>query len=147
MSLEHNVGARLAEPWRLDPPYSARTVPIIALAAFVLWVTGSRVEIGRMLQLSGDAVLKVIGIREQSQVADGLAKIRKSLFPIVLAQRTPVARIENFDPQHLPWLSHVEREHTNEQRLNPNTLQMEAQDSTRDVLVEPLVQQHDNYET
>jgi phosphonate transport system permease protein len=124
--------------WHLDPPYSSRTVLIIAATFLVLWYTGSRVEVGRMLQLSGEAVLNVVGLREQSQVASGLAKIGTSLFPIVIAERTPVARIESFDPQHLPWFAHIETEVHREQRLNPDTLQMEMQEETRQVLVEPL---------
>src|SRR4029453_2616459 len=86
--------------WRLDPPYRARTGSYAALVLLVLAYTGSRVEVGRMLQLSGEAVSSAVGLREDSQVGSGLSKIATSLFPIVLAERTPVARIENFDPQH-----------------------------------------------
>jgi phosphonate transport system permease protein len=124
--------------WQLDPPYSARSVLIVAAAFLVLCYTGSRVEVGRMLQLSGEAVLDVAGIRDDSQVGAGLHKIGSSLFPIVIAERTPVARIENFDPRHLPWLSHVETEDYREQRLNPDTLQMEEHRESRQVLVEPV---------
>lgn len=124
--------------WRLDPPYSARTVLIVALAAALLWLTGSRVEVGRMLELSGQALEQAVGLRAQSQVGSGLKKIATSLFPIVIAERTPVARLENFNPQHLPWLSRLETEDHIEQRLNPDSLQMEAHHETRQVLVEPL---------
>ena len=110
----------------------------MAVTAWVLWVTGSRVEIGCMLELSGQAVEQTIDLRDQSQVGNGLKKIATSLFPIVIAERTPVARLENFDPQHLPWLSHPEIEDHVEQRLNPDSLQMEVHHETREVLVEPL---------
>ncbi|MEJ1960791.1 MAG: hypothetical protein WDO56_04300 [Gammaproteobacteria bacterium] len=119
-------------------PYSARAVVYVVLIFLVLAYTGSRVEMGRMIQLSSEAVLSAVGLREQSQVGSGLSKIGHSLFPIVLAERTPVARIENFDAQHLPWLSHIETEVHREQHLNPDTLQMEEQVETRDVLVEPV---------
>jgi phosphonate transport system permease protein len=124
--------------WRLDPPYSARTVLIVALAAALLWITGSRVEVGRMLELSGQALEQAVGLRHQSQVGNGLKKIATSLFPIVIAERTPVARLEHFDRQHLPWLSHLEAEDHIEQHLNPDSLQMEAHHERREVLVEPL---------
>jgi phosphonate transport system permease protein len=123
--------------WRLDPPYSARTVLLVALAALLLWVSGSRVEIGRMLQLSGQALGQAVGLRPESQVGNGLKKIGTALFPIVISERTPVARIEGFDPRHLPWLSHLESADYTEQRLNPETLQLEAHHERREVLVEP----------
>ena len=126
------------EEWQLQPPYSARTVVYVALALIVLVYTGSRVEIGRMLNLTGEAALSAVGLRQESQVGSGLTKIATSLFPIVIAERTPVARIENFDRNHLPWLAHVETEVHREQRLNPSTLQMEEERETREVLVEPV---------
>lgn len=125
-------------PWRLDPPYTLRTVLILAITAWILWLTGSRVEMGRMLELSGQALEQAVGLRDQSQVGNGLKKIATSLFPIVIAERTSVARLENFDPHRLPWLSHLEIEDHLEQRLNPDTLQMEAHHEIRQVLVEPL---------
>ena len=112
----HMPPATPANGWHLDPPYRARSVLIVALVFLALAYTGSRVEIGRMLRLSGEAVLDLVGLREQSQVGDGLAKIGTSLFPIVLAERTPLARIENFDAAKLPWLAHVETELFHEQR-------------------------------
>lgn len=124
--------------WQLQPPYSARTVLYVVLALALLVYTGSRVEIGRMLHLSGEAVMSAVGLREESQVGSGLSKIATSLFPIVIAERTPVARIENFDRGHLPWLAHLETEEHIEKHLNPDTLEMEEQRETREVLVEPV---------
>ena len=124
--------------WELSPPYSARMVIYAALALALLVYTGSRVEIGRMLHLSGEAALSAVGLREESQVGSGLSKIATSLFPVVIAERTPVARIENFDRGHLPWLAHIETEEHIEKHLNPDTLQMEEQRETREVLVEPV---------
>lgn len=109
-----------------------------ALVLALLVYTGSRVEIGRMLHLGGEAAMSAVGLREESQVGSGLTKIATSLFPIVIAERTPVSRIENFDRNHLPWLAHVETEAHTEQRLNPDTLQMEERHETREVLVEPV---------
>jgi len=113
-------------------------VLVVALAAALLWFTGSRVEVGRMLQLSGQALGQAVGLRDESQVGNGLKKIATSLFPIVISERTPVARIENFDPRHLPWLSHLETEDRVEKRLNADTLQMEEQHERREVLVQPV---------
>ena len=124
--------------WRLDPPYSVRTLAVILLAFGLLWYTGQRVEIGRMLALTGEAVLAAAGIKEQSQVASGLGKLWSTMLPVQISERTEIARIENFDPDRLPWFSRVEREELREQLLNPATLQMEERIETRDVLVQPM---------
>jgi phosphonate transport system permease protein len=130
--------ARPGSTWRLDPPFGARTVLIVILAALLLWHTGKRVEIDRMAILTAEGVLAAVGIGEHSQVASGLAKIATSLFPIQISERTEVARIENFDPSDLPWFSFTETVEQVEQRLNPATLTMEATVTTREYLVEPI---------
>lgn len=124
--------------WRLDPPYGARSVLIVILAALLLWHTGKRVEIDRMLVLTADGVLAAVGVKEHSQVASGLAKIAGSLFPLQISERTETARIESFDRSDLPWFSHLETVERTERRLNPATLAMEASITTREYLVEPV---------
>ena len=124
--------------WRLDPPYSVRTLAVILLAFGVLWYTGQRVEIGRMLALTGEAVLATVGLKDHSQVTSGLAKVWSTMFPVQLSERTEVARIENFDRERLPWFAYLDREELREQRLNPQTLQMEEHVEVREVLVKPL---------
>jgi phosphonate transport system permease protein len=124
--------------WRLDPPYSARALALLLVALAVLWYTGQRVEVGRMLALSGEAVLAVVGLKEDSQVAAGLGKLWTTMLPVQISERTEIARIENFDRERLSWFSRIEREEHREQLLNPTTLQMEEHSETRDVLVEPV---------
>lgn len=130
--------ARPASAWRLDPPYGVRTVLVVLLASLLLWYTGERVEIDRMVRLTGEAVLATVGLRDHSQVASGLGKIGSSLFPLQISERTETARIENFAPTDLPWLSYIERVEERERTLNPTTLAMEESVETREYLVEPV---------
>ncbi|WP_260986337.1 phosphonate ABC transporter, permease protein PhnE [Bordetella genomosp. 13] len=124
--------------WRIDPPYGARAVAIAIMALLLCLAAGHRVEMGRMLSLTADGALAAVGLREQSQVGTGLGKLVHSLFPIQVSERTEVARIENFDREDLPWLARIETQEVREQRLNPQTLQMETEVSRKEYLVEPL---------
>lgn len=143
--MEHTLAApppgaarRAASAWEIEPPFGTRTVVMVVLALLLCLITGQRVEMGRMLSLTGEGVLAAVGLRETSQVSSGMAQIAHSLLPIQVSERTEVARIENFDRQHLPWLSHVQEEKTSTQHLNPQTLQMEENFETREILVEPV---------
>jgi phosphonate transport system permease protein len=129
---------RPASAWEIERPFGARTVVMVALALLLCFFTGQRVEMGRMLSLSGEGVLAAVGLRESSQVSAGIATIARSLFPVQVSERTEVARIENFDREHLPWLAHIEVQETTTQKLNPETLAMEASVERSEVLVEPL---------
>jgi phosphonate transport system permease protein len=125
-------------PWRLDPPYGTRAVAIAILVLIVCLVTGQRVEMGKMASLTGEGVLATLRLRDQSQVTAGLGKLAHSLFPIQLSEETEVARIENFDPDHPPWFSHIETREESTQRLDPDTLQMQTTVARTTYLVEPL---------
>lgn len=129
---------RPASAWEIERPFGTRTVIAVVLALLLCFVTGQRVEMHRMLALTGEGVLAAVGLRDNSQVSAGMAQIAHSLFPLQLSERTEVARIDNFDRHHLPWLAHVEDQGIRTQRLNPGTLQMEETVERRAVLVEPL---------
>ncbi|MDN6886871.1 phosphonate ABC transporter, permease protein PhnE [Variovorax sp. CAN2819] len=129
---------RPASAWHLPRPWGARSLGVLLLVLFVGFFAGQRVEMGRMLSLTGEGVLAAVGLREQSQVLSGLGTIGRSLFPPQVSERTETARIEGFDRSNLPWLSHIETVETREPKLNPRTLQMEEVVDTREVLVEPL---------
>lgn len=127
-----------SKAWEIARPFGTRTVAMVALALLLCIFTGQRVEMGRMLSLTGEGVLAAVGLRETSQVSSGMAQIAHSLFPIQISERTEVARLENFDRNHLPWLARVAQEKTSTQRMNPQTLQMEESFETREILIEPL---------
>lgn len=129
---------RPSSAWELPRPFGARNLVVLFLVVAVGFFAGQRVEMGRMLSLSGEGVLAAVGLREQSQVLSGLGAIARSLFPPQISERTEVSRIEGFDRNRLPWFSHVETEASRQPRLNPQTLQMEEVVDRREVLVEPF---------
>ena len=130
--------ARPSSDWTLPRPFGLRTLLVLCALLAAGLFAGQRVELGRMLALTGEGVLAAVGLREQSQVLSGLGTIARSLFPPQVSERTEVARIEGFDRDRLPWFSHVETVETHEPRLNPQTLAMEERVERREVLVEPL---------
>lgn len=128
--------SRPASAWELPRPYGARSLAVLFLVVVLGFFAAQRVEIGRMLSLTGEGVLAAVGLRDQSQVLSGLGAIARSLFPPQISERTEVARIEGFDRHRLPWFSHVETVETHDPKLNPQTLQMEEVVDRREVLVE-----------
>lgn len=124
--------------WRIERSFGARQVAVVMVVLMLLFVTGKRVEIDRMATLTGEGLLAAVGLRESSQVSAGLVSVGQQLFPVQLSERTEVSRIEGFDREDLPWLARLEQSTVREQRLNPDTLQMEDHITRREELVEPL---------
>ena len=133
-----NAIERSPSDWHIPPPYRPRTVLLVLLLALAAFFAAQRVEMGRMLSLSGEALLAAVGLREDSQVLSGFGKLASTMFPLQMSERTEVARIEDFDRNELPWFSHVETLEVGEPRLNPDTLAMEEVRTHREYLVEPL---------
>ncbi len=127
-----------ALPWRFPSLLNARAVALLVAALLTLWYTGQRVEIGRMLALSGEAVLAQAGLADRSQVADGLGSTLAQLVPVQLSSRREVSRIEGFDPDRLPPFARVETIETRVTELNPETLRREERMVRTAWLVEPF---------
>ncbi|BBE32732.1 phosphonate ABC transporter, permease protein PhnE [Sphingosinicella microcystinivorans] len=124
--------------WNYPAPFGTRTVAIVIMAFALLWITGQRVEMGRMISMTGEAALAAVGIVPESEVADGFGAVAGKLFPLQISTRTEVSRIENFDPRHLPPFARIETAETTTQALNPDTLEMEPHTERTTVLVEPV---------
>lgn len=127
-----------ARDWRFPRSWGARTVIGVILAILVLLYTGKRVEMDRMLAMTGEAVIAATDPDRESQVGNGLGRVVSSLWPIQIEERREVSRIEDFDPAQLPLFSHLETVTTPVQTLNPETLEMETKLETREFLVEPV---------
>ncbi|MEZ5664576.1 MAG: phosphonate ABC transporter, permease protein PhnE [Burkholderiaceae bacterium] len=130
--------SRPATEWALPHPMGVRSLLVLMAVVVAGLFAGQRVEIGRMLALSGEGVLAALGLREQSQVLSGLETIGRSLFPPQFSERTETARIEGFDHRDLPWFSYLETVEVHEPRLDPQTLKMEETVERREFLVQPL---------
>lgn len=131
------IAGREPAPWRFPPAMRWRTgLAVLAMAALLIQ-TGRSVEVGRMVQMTGEAVWQAVGGDVDSQVARGLGRVGASLFPLQISERREVGRIEDFDRDHLPWLARIEVVETATQSLNPDTLRMETQTERQEYLVEP----------
>ena len=127
------------QPHRSYPrPYGARALLVLIGAALLLWFTGQRVEIGRMIAMTTEAVAVQFGLAEKSQVADGLGNAIGQLVPLQLSTRQEIARIDAFDPDRLPLFSHLEIVESRTELLDPQTLRMETRPVRTTYLVEPL---------
>ena len=124
--------------WDLGHPYGARSVLTVLVLFFLCLYAGQRVEMDRMLSLTADGLLAVVGVKEQSQVTNGFAALADNMFPLQIAERTDVNRIENFNASSLPLFSYLETVDISEQSLNPHTLKMDTTVSTRTYLVQPF---------
>lgn len=127
-----------ALPWRFPALLGARAIALLAAALLLLWYSGQRVEIGRMLALGGEAVLAQAGLADRSQVADGLGATLAELVPIQLSSRREVSRIEGFDPDRLPPFARVETIEMRVTELNPETLRGEERMVRTAWLIEPF---------
>jgi len=125
------------EEWFHKPPFQAKSFFIALCIVLLLGWTGHNTEMPRMMSLLGDWALDIAGIRESSQVGTGFRKVGQDLFPLVIADTTPVSRLENFDPENLPRFSRLEIRQSREMSLNSTTFELEETIRETEVLVEP----------
>ena len=132
------MNAAASRDWAFPQPYGPRAL-IVVLALFaVLFYSGQRVEVGRMMSQTAQSVAATLGLREAPRDAPSLGRVLGNLVPIQLADRQEIGRITDFDPDHLPPLAYLEVEKSTEQALNPETLKLEARPVERTFLVQPL---------
>src|SRR5262249_45828728 len=98
-----------AADWQLRPPFSKQMLAVTLLAAVLLGVSAKRTEIGRLFVLTSQWIAATVGLRPESEIGKGLGRFGKNAFPPVIAETTPINRIEGFDRERLPFLAHVER--------------------------------------
>ena len=124
--------------WRLDPPYTAKHLLIaFGLLLLLLWI-GHRIEMDRMVSMSVQAVGKLVGLTDDSQVVRGLSRVGSSMWPPAIGEQEDVARLPELDRERLPPFAYIEVQERKEQRLNPQTLQMEVSIERVETLVKPI---------
>ena len=104
---------RPAQAWKLRNPISLKLIGALILVSILLTISAKNTEIDKGIKESIGAVGAIFGIGESSVITGSNALI-KNCFPLVLELQTEVNRIDNFDPNNLPWLSHVETRETRE---------------------------------
>jgi phosphonate transport system permease protein len=124
--------------WKLDHPYTAKHLLIVLVLLVTLIYTGQRTEMDRMVAMTVQAVGKLVGITDESQVVHGLSRIGQSMWPPAIAEKEEAARLPGLDRSDLPMFSYIEVQERREQRLNPQTLQMETEVDRIEYLVKPV---------
>jgi phosphonate transport system permease protein len=124
--------------WAFPQPFRARALLIVIAVLAVLFYSGQRVEVWRMVSLTGSALLAKVGLGEETETTGGLGNVLGRLIPLQISDRQEVSRIENFDPDRLPLFAYLQDVRSNEEVLNPETLELEPRPTTRTYLVRPL---------
>ena len=129
---------RPARDWHLPAPYDWRAALAVLLVALALIWSGNRMEVGKMLGLTGEAVLSAVGLQETSQVGRGLGRMLGALFPFAIEDRQELARLPDLDRNDLPMFTRIESAEVTTFRMNPDTLKAEPQVSVKEYLVHPF---------
>ncbi len=129
---------RPAKEWHLPAPYDWRAALAVLLVALALIWSGNRMEVDKMLGLSGEAVLSAVGLQETSQVGRGLGRMLGALFPFVIEDRTELARLTDIDRAALPMFTRIETIEVTTFHMNADTLQAEPQIEVKEYLVHPF---------
>lgn len=123
--------------WRFPRLLGTRTVLVLIGVLALLYYTGQRVEVGRMLSVTGSAVLASVE-GPQGDRPQGMDHVLGRMVPLQLSERQEVGRIEAFDPDHLPPFAYLDEVSTSEKVLNPSTLELERRPATKTYLVQPF---------
>ncbi|MEW4453583.1 phosphonate ABC transporter, permease protein PhnE [Bremerella sp. JC817] len=83
-------------------------VALVAVAA----MSFRRVGLEHVRQESTNAFWAMLGHGESSQVLEAAQRFAQQGWPPVISRQQEVSRIENFNPDQLPWFSHLESKQT-----------------------------------
>lgn len=138
--LETSPAAPVKSPehWHLPAPYDWRAALAVLLIGLALLWSAQRVEIDKMLRLTGEAVLAQVGLQEESQVGRGLGRMFGALFPFVIEDRQEIARMPDLDRDNLPMFSRIEVIENTRYQMNTTTLQAEPVIEAKEYLVHPF---------
>jgi phosphonate transport system permease protein len=129
---------RSPDEWHLKQPFTAKTVLVVLLLfVFMVW-SFERTGLGSAFVKTGEGAADVVGIKETSEVGRGLRRLTSSAWPLVLARETQVTRIENFDPDNLPWLARIEERTRSTKKYDRETMELVEVIETQEFLVEPV---------
>jgi phosphonate transport system permease protein len=135
-SSAENQTLRPTPAWQRKPVFGTKTiVAVLATLAFFIW-SAPRVEMDVLAGNLQGLGASLAGVGAESQIERGAAAIGGKMFPLVLDERTPLA--DDAQPQTLPPFAYIERDFTEDTRLNPETLEIETREVAQSVLVQPF---------
>lgn len=126
------------ENWQFPKQYGIKTIITTVFIAIILGFSAHRVELDKATILSLEAIEYSIGLKQESQIVEGLSSVAKQMMHLQIEERVPISQIENFNPQKLPPFSHLETTKETIQSLNPVTLQTDNSIEERTDLVKPF---------
>ncbi|MEA3361947.1 MAG: phosphonate ABC transporter, permease protein PhnE [Thermodesulfobacteriota bacterium] len=121
------------QEWELYRAITPRNLFIAFSLFIVLAISAHNTEIDVAALKTSGAIVSTFGIGD-SQVLDGALRFAGKAFPIQISQRTETSRLESYDPQNLPWFSHLEVGEARDYDALTNTWETE----TVEYLVEPV---------
>jgi len=136
--MSHTAPPPALDNWTFPRAFGTRTLLVLLIAFAVLFYTGQRVEVGRMLSLTGNSILSAIGLSEKAEGSGSLGNVLGRLVPLQISDRQEVSRIDGFDPADLPPFAYLEEVSTQEQVLNPGSLELEEHAVSKTYLVQPF---------
>ncbi|MEW4564777.1 phosphonate ABC transporter, permease protein PhnE [Bremerella sp. JC770] len=94
--------------WPVRRPSLLPGLLAVMLIASALVYSFGRVGLASAVGETTQAVLSLVGLRESSQVVEASTRFFDQGWPPVISSEQETSRIENFDPEDLPWFSHLE---------------------------------------
>jgi phosphonate transport system permease protein len=122
--------------WRLRRRVGWRTVTGLVVALVLLSLSARHTQLDKGLNMVLGGLGDAVGLVEQSEVGSGWQRFFRKALPPVLAERTSVGRLDEFNDQALPPLAWVETRA--ERRYDAAQGQWVQSGETKRYLVEPL---------
>jgi phosphonate transport system permease protein len=129
---------RAGDAWKLRQPLRLRTIAVALVACMLLAVSAHHTQMPHLLALTAEWIESAVGLKPSSQIGRGLGRYARNALPLAIAEETPIARIEHFDRNKLPLLSHLEMRKTTSARYDFEAKRMVETEETEEVLVEPV---------
>ena len=96
-----------SESWELHRTITSKTIGILLIVMLLAGFSAKNVELDKAASETWGAVASMLGFGE-SKVINGAANFLSKSFPLQISTIQETNRIENFDPNNLPWFSYVE---------------------------------------
>ncbi|MCG7897251.1 MAG: phosphonate ABC transporter, permease protein PhnE [Candidatus Thiodiazotropha lotti] len=121
------------QQWQLHRSITPRNLLIAFVAFALLSISAHNTEMDKAFMQTSQALLSAVGIGE-SPVLDGAIRFGSQAFPLVISQRTPVNRLDEFDRDNLPLFAYIEVAEDRDYDALTDSWEVE----TTEFLVEPV---------
>ncbi|MBA2115427.1 phosphonate ABC transporter, permease protein PhnE [Bremerella alba] len=136
----HDLDSMRQAGWPVEGKRLLPALVVALIVGMVLCYSFSRMGLTRAAGESAKAFQALFGASESSQVVDAASRFIDQGWPPVISSERETSRIENFNPEQLPWLSYVEMRETPTVSIdfeNGSVVEREVMESHQ-VLVEPV---------